>query len=490
MATSAVSRRARLRSAPLPLRLLLICAAVLAIAWAVASPPLQGPDEDAHYAYAQHLAETGHRPVPDGGTGIVSAETSSVLAAFNLYALSGHAEARPFWQKSEVEGWRSYERGLKDASRKDGSGPNAVAKNPPLYYAYQAVPYRVSNALGAQVIGRLFWMRIANGLFFVLTVLLTWLIAAELFSSVLLRTLAAAVVLLEPMASSMSGAINPDSMLMAIWAGGLLVALRLLLRGFTPARVAGLFALAAASFLTHGRGLPLILFALVALGLAWLRHRPPVRRGVVFAGAGVVALGAAFVAYRIATGSLYGGELRFRHSFHPGQFASFVWQFYLPKLPFMGPRPGPALGYREVFIDGYLPGAFASGEVRFADATYQAIQLLAGLGLVALVMAAVAWRRRLAADWDVVALLVSLLVLGVGFLHLASYRAVLDPGAPNALIVGRYLLPLTPLLGLAVAFVVGTLKPRLQAHAAAVVIALGLLLELGALGMTVARFYA
>ena len=87
-------------------------------------------------------------------------------------------------------------------------------------------------------------------------------------------------------------------------------------------------------------------------------------------------------------------------------------------------------------------------------------------------------------------LLVAMVVFCVGFLHLASYRALAGGNAGDPLIVGRYLLPLTCVFGLAVAFLVTSVQRRYQLAFAAVILSLGILLQVGALGLTFARFYA
>jgi hypothetical protein len=474
---------------PLPLRLILVVALVEVVAWSAVLAPLQGPDESAHYSYTQYLAETGHRPLYQGGANTVSLDTGTAYVAFNLYGLVGRADARPFWSEAEYEGWKKAQKGLGKAQRASGSGPNAVAKNPPLYYAYESIPYRL--AVGSGFLDRLWAMRLANGLLFLLTVGLTWLAAAEIFRSMLARTVAAGAVALQPMAAFMSGVINPDTMLATVWAAFVVVALRLVLRGFTTWRVIGLILVSVASVLTHGRGLPLLPVAAVALGLAWWRHRPRVSRRLAWAGAAVL-LAALLVGIKLVSsgGGAYGGEINLGRNFSLREFASFVWQFYLPKLPFMDARPGPAYGYKQLFIDRYLAGAFGSLEVQFSARVYTLVQLAAGLGLAGLVAALVARRRELSARWDAFALLLAAVVICVGFLHLASYRAIVGGSGGDPLIVGRYLLPLTCVFGLAVAFVVTSVRSTLQLGLAAVVLSLGILLQLGAIGLTFARFYA
>jgi hypothetical protein len=235
----------------------------------------------------------------------------------------------------------------------------------------------------------------------------------------------------------------------------------------------------------------LVPIALVALVLAYLRHRPPLGRAAAWVGGGLAVLAAAFVAYRLVLnssggGGVYGGEIHI-DNFSFAQFGSYLWQFYLPKLSFMTPKIGPSYGFRQLFIERWLTGSFGGLDVTFSPGVYSAMQWLADLGLVALVVGLITRRRELRPRWDLLVLLGFTVVATVLFLHVASYRALL--GGDDPLIVGRYLLPLTPVFGLAVAFVVGCLRERRQPYAASLIVAVGLLLQLGGLGLMVARFY-
>ncbi len=58
------------------------------------------------------------------------------------------------------------------------------------------------------------------------------------------------------------------------------------------------------------------------------------------------------------------------------------------------------------------------------------------------------------------------------------------------MIVGRYLLPMVSLFGLAIVFTVGTLPRRIAPLVGGAILALGLLLSLAGIGITAARFYA
>src|SRR4051794_25244291 len=153
---------------PSPLLLLLAVTFLLGLAWAAATPPLQGPDEEAHLGYVQYLAETGNAPSGAGPGTPDSREVVAARTAYGLRRLIANVSARPLWG-APVSGSFTH------AHRADGSGGNPMAKNPPLYYAYEAIPYRVFHWTG--IVDRQLWMRVASVLLGVLTVALTWLTA-------------------------------------------------------------------------------------------------------------------------------------------------------------------------------------------------------------------------------------------------------------------------------------------------------------------------
>src|SRR3954451_16995564 len=134
-----------LRGIPRPLALLLAVSALLTVAWTFSVTPMQGPDEPAHFNYAQHLAETGHKPTVAVGTHVDSTQTLTALVTFNLDQLAGVADARPAWSKLEARRFDNTLRTLGSKAAEDGPGPNPLAKTPPLYYAYEVVPYYVGS---------------------------------------------------------------------------------------------------------------------------------------------------------------------------------------------------------------------------------------------------------------------------------------------------------------------------------------------------------
>jgi 4-amino-4-deoxy-L-arabinose transferase-like glycosyltransferase len=480
---------------PRPLALLLIVAVLQTLAWDIALPAFQGPDEAAHFAVIQHLAETGNLPNPNSGGGPDSEEVGAALTTLNLQSLIGNLTGRPAWSAADLQYWREVEAHLPPGAATSGNGPNAIAKNPPLYYAVMAIPYRA--LLWLPLLKRLFVMRLFNSLCFLATIILTWLIAGELFARVRWKQLlAAGVVALQPQLAFMGAVINADNLLIALVTAFLYAALRLVRHGPTLKRVLATSVLAAAACLTHGRGLVTIPVLFVALVVTWIRYRPAARETLQGAGAALGTLLTAFIAFALfgrssGGGSIYGGQVHDLNSgqFNVKQFISSIYQFYFPKLPSLHPRIGPEYGYRQVFIDTFY-GTFGSLEVTFKARVYDALQVLSAIGLVAFYTACVVRWRRLRAQWPTVLVLLALLVTTLFFMHYVSYRALLGNGGSDPLIVGRYLLPMISLFGLAIAFTAGALPRRLGPPLAAVILSAGVLLSLAGIGITMARFYA
>jgi 4-amino-4-deoxy-L-arabinose transferase-like glycosyltransferase len=482
---------ARVRGTPIALALLLAVAAVHGTAWAIVMAPWNGPDEVAHFAYAEHLAETGHGPQRNGGTGSQSTAENSALFPLNLYPIRLQPGAKPNYSAlPRTKIGRAGE--LPDSARKDGSGPNSAANYPPLYYAYEAVAYRISP--WRSELGRLFTMRLFTVALFVLTVGLTWCIAGELLAAGWARALATALVALQPKLASGAGMVNPDLMLVALATGALLAAVRIVRRGPTAGAVIALAACSAGGVLTHPRGYFLVPFAVIALGVAAWSFR---ERRVWTLAAGAVAVAAMVLAVAGATawvgahtgagGAGAGTGSPSIAGFNTRQFLSYVWQFYLPKLTFMNTKVGPPYGYRQVYIESFF-GNFASFSVNYRLVYYDALQVGVALGIVGLYTTVVARWRTVIANWPVVVLSVTFFVGLMGLLHLVSYLSLRTGTDP--VITGRYLLPAVALYGVAAAWVCASLPRRIGLPLAGVLLGAAVLLAVGGVGISAERFYA
>ena len=289
--------RTTLRRVPAPLALLLAVAAVLSLSWNLATAPLQGPDESDHVGYIEHLAETGKIPSAAAGNGAYATDEVGALEAGYLRMYQNRL-ARPPWTADAERRFRSFEDSLPDSARDNGNGPNSVGKNPPLYYVYEAMGWKL--AFGAGFFGKLFVARLLGGLMLLAMVAFTWLAAGEVFARRRLpQTVAAGVVALLPMAGFLSGIVNTDIMLAAIWTAFLWLALRTARLGLSWQRAAGLSAVTVLSVLTHGRGLALVPALLIALLVAWLTHERTLRSTLRAAASSGVVLLAGLGIYKV-----------------------------------------------------------------------------------------------------------------------------------------------------------------------------------------------
>jgi hypothetical protein len=489
--------RARLARVPTPLALLLGVAAVLALGWSLATAPLQGPDEAEHIGYVAHLAETGHVPSASVGKGAYGADESGALGDFGYGGLRRNRLVRPPWSPLAEQRFQAFEKTLPNGAPGIGDGPTSVGKNPPLYYAYEAIGWRLTP--GGHFFGRIFVLRLFSSLLLLGFVTFTWLLAGEAFGRRRrAQTVAAGFVALLPMNGFMAGQVNTDIMLAMVWTAFAWVALRTVRLGLSWQRSALLSGLAVASLLTHGRGLAIVPPLLVALLVAWLVHHKTLRETLKAAASSGVVLVLGLVAYRIifstaaGGGSLYGGETNLGHTgkFNVKQMLTSIWEFYLPHLDSFAGRLGPSIGYRQIFVQQYFAGVFGSFEVYFPYWVYDTVQLMAAAIFVAVyTLAAVRW-RTLVLRWPTIVILGAMGFSMLALLQIASYRALLQTTGENPLIVGRYLLPLGGLFAVGVAALTQWLPRRAGAVVAALILTGMLTLSVGGLALSLERFYA
>jgi Predicted membrane protein (DUF2142) len=471
-------------------------ATIQVVAWILVLPAFQGPDEEAHFAYVQYLAETGKTPDRYAGSGWnQSTEEAEAIKWADLLVLRGVLAARPGWTDAAEQRWREVEASLPDEASSNGDGPNPAGQNPPLYYALETIPYHLSP--GGSFFNRFYMTRFASGLLYVAAVAFMWLIASELFRAVWARTLATGIFALHPKLAMLGAVVNPDILLVLTWTAFIYVGLRILRHGLTLRRLVGAGAAVAASVLTHGRGLAILPALLVLLGIAYLRWRPPVRKTLlvvaVVLGIAAVGLGIAGVFTSGVSGedAAYGGLLGWMddRSFNIRQFLSYLWQFYLPKLEFMQPSIGvPGYGFREVYIQSFYSD-LASLEIQYPRFAIDLLQAATMVLLLGLYTVAVTRLEAVKRNWPILAFLFLTGLSMVAALHVSSYTTMLiNPGDP--VLTGRYLLPLLSLLAIAVTVVVAALPRRVGAFAAGAVVATGLVLQLSGLGIALVRFYA
>lgn len=490
-AQAAPERRGLGRIAP-PGSLVALLAVVVALGlvWALLVPPFQSPDEPAHFAYVQSLAESFTLTGKPGRPGQSSDEDVAQSAVGAQRGQTSPASAPPDWSRADENAYLALAHGAHPPSRTDGSGTTSATGNPPLYYLLAAVPYLIDH--GGTVFGQLYAIRMSGVILLALTTLAAWLLAGEIFGRRrLVQLTCAAVAGLLPMETFISTSVTPDGLMITCWTFALWLGARVINRRARGWDAVALCAVTAAAVLTKATSYALVGPVAVALLLGWLRRPAGERRRALAPLAAAAAVLAAPVLAWLALASRLGGVALTQipsspaRPFRIGQFLSYVWQFYLPRLPFLTPfRTAPQLPLYGVWIR-QLTGEFGWLVVFEPSWMYPlGVGVAAALAIaVVVLLTRLRGRRRLALLAFFGLTVLALLVL----LHVTEYRAVLV--GSGQFLQGRYLLPAIGLLGLAVALVVARLSPRLTPIAAGLILSGLLVWQAISLAAVIQAFY-
>ncbi|HEX7289683.1 MAG TPA: DUF2142 domain-containing protein [Conexibacter sp.] len=421
-----------------------------ALAWSLITPAFQVPDEQTHAAYAQQLAEAGRPPVDRRGEERLAPELVAAMTATRFGSLQartfGAAVTSPLQQRRLDA---ALHRGLARRSANDAAGP--AAPEPPLYYALEAIPYRVAS--GATLLDRLMLMRAFSALLAGATALLAFLFVREcLPGRPWAWTVGALGAALHPLLGFVSGGVNPDALLFPLCAAlfyALAVAFR---RGLTPRLAVWIGAILAAGVVGKINFYGLVPGALLAVALAaragagGLLNGRALRLVAIVVGIAVapfLLLSAldALVWDRAWILARTPAEAPLDHGGLGGDL-SYLWQVFLPRLP------GQATAFPEFYpgwqlwLKGFV-GKFGWTVVNYAEWVHQLAALLlalaGGLALRALVRERATARRRLPELLGYAAIAAGLLLL-IAMVALRGFA----PGVAGA-IQGRYLLPLLAL---------------------------------------------
>ena len=455
VARSAIT--AALRRVPRAAWICALIAFMNATAWALIVPPFQGKDETDHFAYVAQLAEDGSLPEASGYTGRWPAEETLVLQALH-YNEVRHSPGTPAISTEGEQ--KTLEEALGAGASTQGVGQAGIASSePPLYYALQAAPY----ALGSpNVLAQLQLMRLLSALFAAMTALFTFLFLREILTGApWAATIGALCVALQPAFAFVSGSVNPDSMLYAVAAAVFYCLARAFRRGLTVRRAVVLGGLLAVGFLTK---LNFIGFALgVYVGLALLVVRAVRSRGWARAlapaaiAAAIGALPVIFYALRNAAANhaTFGIVSSGGSQLSTGSLAneiSYIWELYLPRLPGMTHYFEGLLTYKDVWFDrsvglyGWFDTMFAPWVNDVALIPAAIVVVLCGRELLA---RRGALRARLPELTTYAAITVGVLVMIGASSYLSDVGTHEAPfGEP------RYLLPMLPLFGAAIALAV------------------------------------
>ena len=440
------SARERLRSIPRAAWLCALVACVNAACWSILVPPFQVTDEPSHFAYVQQLAENAKLPI--SGPVVLSPELTAVLRDVHQFEVREAPEIRTI---STAAQQRQLQADLNRHLSRQGNGAVGGAhSDPPLFYMLETIPYGLASA--GTLLDQLEAMRLLSALMAGLTALFAFLFIRETLPRVRWAwTVGGLCVALAPMLGFISGGVNPDSMLAAVSAASFYTLARAFQRGFTRGLAIAIGTLIAVGFLTKINFLGLV--PGIALGMIVLALRAARTQGRRAYGSLAIAAGIAaapvclFVLVNLVSGNPALGivsstlELNGVHGSILTK-VSYIWQFYLPRLPgmtnyFPGLSTTRGLWFdRGVGFYGWLDTMFP---IWVDSVALVLTAILAALCVRSLAVCRAALRGRLAEVAVYAAMALGLLTLiGLSSYVDSSEGLFADP---------RYLLPLISLLG-------------------------------------------
>ncbi|HEV7772719.1 MAG TPA: DUF2142 domain-containing protein [Conexibacter sp.] len=441
--------RARLRGIPALAWAIVAVAVCNAAAWSILTPAFQVPDEQTHVAYAQQIAEAGRPPIAKRGDERLAPELLAAMALTRFGTLDARSFGAAVWSPLQQRLLDTeLHTGLARHSENDTAGP--AAPEPPLYYALEAIPYRLAS--GVTLLDRIALMRLLSALMAGVTTLFVFLFVRECLPG---RpwgwTVGALGAALSPVLGFVSGGVNPDALLFPICAAlfyALAVAFR---RGLTTGRAAWIGAILAAGLIGKINFYGLVPGALLALALAARASAGGLNmRAARLVG---VAVGIAVTPFLLLTAldalawdrafvlARTPAERPEDHGNLGGQLG-YLWQVFLPRLPGQSTAfPEFYPGY-QLWLKGFV-GKFGWTVVGFSEWAYRLGAVLLGVVVALAARATVRERRTLRTRrWELLgyAAMTGGLLLLIGLVALRGFA----PGISGA-IQGRYLLPLLAL---------------------------------------------
>jgi Predicted membrane protein (DUF2142) len=377
-----------------------VCALIgllTATAWSLIVPLFQVPDEPAHVAYAQYLAETG-RPPPGGDERRpFSQQERLLLNAVRWKAVIHRPQNRP---PSTATARKQLDRLAERQGDPVGEGGfTSATNNPPLYYAAEAAVYHLTPS--SSLPDRIHAMRLLSALLAAVTVLFVFLFLRELLPGTPWAwSVGALMVAFQPMFGFISGGVSSDDLLFAASAGVFWALAASFRRGLTVPRGVWIGACAAVGLV--GKINMIGLLPGVAIGLFLLVHksepdgRREALRGAVVATAIIGAVALTYMSINSLVwdrGIFFGGgdghplgsaigvpraeDLAAAPSRTVGDALSYGWQFYLPRLPFMD-SIFAEYPLRDIWFDGFV-GNFGWLDYRLPESVYSIALVIAAI---------------------------------------------------------------------------------------------------------------
>jgi 4-amino-4-deoxy-L-arabinose transferase-like glycosyltransferase len=471
-----------------------VCALVAflnAACWSFITPPFQNIDEPTHFAYTQQLAENLRLPTSDGQE--FSPEETEVLLALHQYEIRGAPEVPAAYLP---QAQKVIQRVLEAHLSRHGTGAvGGSASDPPLYYLLETIPYELAS--GGTLFDQLEAMRLLSALMGGLAALFAFLFVREALPAARWAwTVAGLSVAVMPLLGSMSGAVNPDSMLFAVSAAVFYCLARAFRAGLTRRLAVAIGTLTAVGLLTKVNfiGLaPGIVLGLIVLTVRASRTIGRRAAAISFAIAVTIAASPVLV-YVLANALSNHSDLgivstTLQSGSGPGSLLdklSYVWQLYLPPLPGMT-HDFPGLSTTMLWFDRSV-GFYGWLDTLFPPWVMTLALLPAGALGVLLIRGLAIARGRLPRRLPEIGVYA---VISVGLLVLIGATSYLrkEVEGVGGFFEPRYLAPLLPLLAASIALAARGAGRRWGPAVGSLIVVLFLAHDIFSQLLVIGRFY-
>jgi len=217
-----------------PLKLLFISAFFNALCWMILIPIWQYPDEQAHFAQVQNVAELGKVPTVGNNTSYEIALSEKILGTdrngFGNNKYTYHPEYNIPYSENSTGLFEKDFSNLPQESRTDLVKREATL-NPPLYYLLGSFAYRIT--FDGSLFDRIFAVRFLSALIFLATIFLAFNIGKIIFrKDKFLPIILTLLISFMPMLVFSSTGILPDPLTNLLFTLVLFLSLKLIKSGF------------------------------------------------------------------------------------------------------------------------------------------------------------------------------------------------------------------------------------------------------------------
>src|SRR4030042_2225652 len=252
----------------LPFRFLLLATFFNTIEWITFIPVWQYPDEQAHFAQIQDVAELGKRPVDKLNTSLEIALSEKILGTErdwmgnNKYTY--HPEYRLDYSDTYFGPEENFIINLPKSTRSQ-LVKNEATLNPPLYPFLGSLFYRLFES--GSLFVRVYAVRLMSLIFFMATIIVSYKIGQVIFvKSKILPLVLASLVAFMPMFVFASTGVLPDSLTNLFFSLIIFLSLKILTKGLNPLTLFFLFLVIIFGSLTRQHfliSIPIIVFPII-----------------------------------------------------------------------------------------------------------------------------------------------------------------------------------------------------------------------------------